>query len=134
MLNGLLSRSVFRFSDTLLLRELLAGIDVRAPVFDALGMIHRALADDLAEQKVGDQVDLALLQRRRRIGHARRKRLELFLLHAVATPVAVGELVESRHARAWPSALDRHRQTVAIELRLAQVGAIRHLVIRLAAI
>ena len=48
-----------------LFRKLLADVDVRSPVLDAGGAIHRALADDLGEQEVGELFDLARLQRRR---------------------------------------------------------------------
>src|ERR1700710_85106 len=79
-----------------LLRELAAGFDVRAPIIDALGAIHRALADDFREHEVGDGVDLARLQCRRRIGHLQLGRSDVGLLEAVAAPVAVSELVERR--------------------------------------
>ena len=59
------------------------------------------------------QIDLARLQRRRRIGHARRIRLQIGLRLAVAAAVAVGELVERRHLRVEPSALDRHDEAGA---------------------
>ena len=51
-----------------LLRELAAGVHVFAPVLDALGVVHRSLPDHLFEQEVRDHLDLARLQRRRRIG------------------------------------------------------------------
>src|SRR5207245_7047016 len=81
-----------------LFRRLAAGFDLRAPVFDAPGAVHRAFADDFREQEIGEQLDLARLESGRRIGQARTTRLQVGLLHAVAAPVAVGELVEGGHA------------------------------------
>ena len=53
---------------------------------------------------------------------------------AVASPVAVSKLVEGRHLRVEPPALDGQHQTGAVELGLAQVGAIGHLAVGLAAV
>ena len=61
-------------------------------------------------------------------------RLQVGLLEAVAAAVAVGELVERRHAGARPPAFDGHDQGLAVERGLAQVGAVRHLAVHLAAV
>src|SRR5258708_2795907 len=45
-----------------LFRERLTDVRFRAPEFDALGSVHRAFADNLRDQEVGDQFDLARLQ------------------------------------------------------------------------
>src|SRR5262245_44126838 len=46
-----------------LVRKFLAGFDVRAEELDAGGVVHRPLADDLGEQKVGNLFDFPWLQR-----------------------------------------------------------------------
>jgi hypothetical protein len=46
----------------------------------------------------------------------------------------VGELVEGRHASSGPPALDRHDQITAVELGLAQIRAVGHLAVHLAAV
>src|ERR1700719_4062392 len=78
------------------LRQLVARIDLSPPELDAPGAIHPALADDLGEQEVGEQIDLARLQGGWRGRHGDAARIEVRLLHAVTTSVCVGELVERR--------------------------------------
>ena len=68
------------------------------------------------------------------IGHRGSQLLQVGLLHAVASPVAVREAVERRHRLARDAALDRHDQLRAIELGGAQVRAVRHLAVHLAAV
>ena len=80
----------------------------------------------LANMKSAIGVDLARLQCRRRIGHLQLGRSDIGLLEAVAAPVAVGELVERRHAAAGSPALDesgsRFRGRARISRRLAPSG------------
>ena len=61
-------------------------------------------------------------------------RLQIGQLQATAPPVAVGEFVEGRHPGAGPAAFDSHRQGLAVDGQRAQVGAVRHLVVHLAAV
>src|ERR1700693_1414022 len=78
--------------------ELLTDLCFRAPEFDALSVIHRAFSDNLGDHKVGNQLDLALLQGGRRGGHAGLVRFQVGLGLCVASPVAaVSKLVEGRH-------------------------------------
>ena len=94
-------------------------------------MVHRPLANDLCHQEVGQELDLARLQRGRWVGHACRVRFQVGLGLAVAAPVAVRKLVEGRHLGVEPPAFDDRDQSAAIELALAQVRARRHLAVRL---
>src|SRR5439155_5016796 len=100
--------------------ELLARVHVRTPVLDALGPIHRTLAHHLREQEVDHQLDLARLERGRRVRH---RRLEIRLLQTAAA-VAVGEPIECRHAGSRTAALDRLNQPGPIEARLPQVRSV----------
>src|SRR5262245_40137180 len=97
-------------------------------------MVHRTLADHLGDHKIGNQFDLSLLQRRGRIGHAGRVSFQIGLCLAVTAAVAVGKLIEGRHLRIQPATLDRQHQAVAVHLRFAQVGSIRHLIVGFMAI
>src|SRR6185295_2214139 len=67
-----------------LFRERLAGVRFRAPEVDAFGSIHGAFPDNLCHHEVGDQLDLARLQRGGRIGHAGGVGFQVGLLLAVA--------------------------------------------------
>src|SRR5437870_13730341 len=108
----------------LLFQEFFAGGGVGTPEFDAPGVIHRALPDDLSEQEVAKQVDLALLQRGRRVGHACRVRFQLRLLLAGAAAIPVRTLVKRRQSRVEPRALDRRAQAAAAELGTTQVASL----------
>src|SRR6185369_8247889 len=89
-----------------LLAELRAGLDFATPILSASRAVHRALSHDAGEEEVDQQVDLARLQRRWRIGQRQAARLELVELHPVAASVAVGEPVEGGHAAPRTPALD----------------------------
>ena len=65
-----------------------------------------------------------------RVGYA----FKIRLLFSVAASIAVSELVESGHLRIQLSAFDHRDQAVAIQLGLAQIRAIRHLIVGLAAV
>src|SRR5436309_2495346 len=117
-----------------LLREFFARVGLGPPKLDAFGVIHLAFSDDLRHQKVHNQVDLALLQRCWRIGHACRVRLQVGFLLAIASPIGISKLVESRHLGIEAAAFDRRHQSRAIELGVAQVRAIRHLAVGFPAI
>src|SRR5271154_4972980 len=93
-----------------LLRELAAGLGLAAPELDALGMVHRALADHLGEHEIGDELDFPVLQGFRRVAHALAGLCEVGFLEAVAAAIAVRELVERRHSGAGQAALDSHDQ------------------------
>src|ERR1051325_3223572 len=90
------------------LLKLLADILFLAPVLDAFGARHRALADHFHLKEIEDALHLAHLQRRRRIGELEVLRLEIRLLHVVAAAIRIGEAVVGRHAFAGPAAFDRH--------------------------
>src|SRR5215467_15572646 len=81
-----------------LLRKLAARLGLLSPILHALFVVHRALADDLGEHEIGDVLDFPVLQGGRRIRHALARLSQVGLLKAVAAAVAVGELVERRHA------------------------------------
>src|SRR5215469_841476 len=76
---------------TVLVLKALAEVDVRAPIFDAAGARHRALADDLCKQEVGQVLDLPLDQGRGGVGNRQAPRLQICLLQPIAAAVAVGE-------------------------------------------
>src|SRR5215475_15589519 len=122
------------FQEISLFRKFAAGFDFRAPEFDAFGVVHGALIHDFREQEIRDRLDLTHLQGRRRVRHPLSRRSQIGLLEPVASTIAIREPVEGRHATSWPSAFDDHDQVLPIELRLSQVGAIRHLGVHLAAI
>src|SRR5213082_1575135 len=70
-------------------RKFFTGVGLQAPEFDALRMIHRTFSDHLRDQEIGNELDLALLQRGWRVGHAGRVRFQIGLLLAVTSAVAV---------------------------------------------
>jgi hypothetical protein len=117
-----------------LVGKFFARLDVGSPELDAGGMVHRPLANDLGEEEVGDLLDLARLQRGGRIGHRGAELLQVSLLHPIASAIAVCETIEGGHRLAGYAAFDRHDQLGAIQLRRAQVGAVRHLAVHLAAV
>src|SRR5262249_5642866 len=117
-----------------LLRKLRAGLGLLAPILHALRVVHRAFADDLGEHEIRDVLDFPVLQGGRWVGHAVAGLPQIGLLEAVATAVAIGELVERRHAGAGQAAFDGHDQGGAVEAGFAQIGAVRHLRIHLAAV
>src|SRR6266849_6480612 len=65
-----------------LLREFPAGLGFLSPKLDALFVVHRALADHLGEHEISDELDLAVLQGRRRVGHALAGLSQIGLLEA----------------------------------------------------
>src|SRR5258708_5669408 len=117
-----------------LLRKFRAGLGFLAPILHALLVVHRALGDDLGKHEIRDVLDFPVLQGGRRIRHALAGLSQIGLLEAVAAAVAVGELVERRHAGSGQAAFDGHDQGGAVEAGFAQIGAVRHLRIHLAAV
>src|SRR5882672_5988516 len=119
---------------TVLLREFPAGLGLLAPILHALLVVHRAFADDLGKHEIRNELDLPVLEGGRRIRHALADLSQIGLLEAVAAAVAVCELVERRHAGSGQAAFDGHDQGGAVEAGFAQIGAVRHLRIHLAAV
>src|SRR5215831_19467707 len=86
-----------------LFRKFAAGFDLRAPEFDAFGVVHRALLHDLCEEEIRDLLNLAHLQGRRRVWHPLSRRPQIGLLEPVTSSVAVGKTVKRWHAGSRPS-------------------------------
>src|SRR6266700_1102384 len=128
------SESYAEIGTRLLVRKFFAQLDVRTPKFNALGVVHRALSDHFRKEEVDEGIDFALDQCRRWVRHHKASRHQISLLEAVAAPIAVAQAVECRHAGPGPATLDGRNQVFALELGLAQIRAIGHLVVHLAAI
>src|SRR5262249_56459192 len=98
--------------------------DVRAPKFDAFGVAHSALSNDLDEQEINYHFNFALRQSRRRIRHVQLSRFQIGLLKSVAAAVARSEMVESRHVLSRTPAFDGDNQILAVRTGLAPIPAI----------